>query len=113
MGQLETGRLRITEAARLVGTSPSRLRQWEREGLLRPSRGRGGQRLYRPDDVDRAREVALLRAEQLNAPAIRRILGMSPGTPAASTKSCASSAVGSFERSSMRMAGPPSSTTRR
>ena len=83
MGQPETGRLRIAEAASLVGTSPSRLRQWEREGLLRPSRGGGGQRVYQPADVERAREVARLRAEQLNAPAIRRILGMSPGTPAA------------------------------
>ena len=83
MSQSETGRLRIAEAARLVGTSASRLRQWEREGLLRPSRGRGGQRLYQPADVDQAREVARLRAEQLNAPAVRRILGMSPGAPAA------------------------------
>ena len=66
-----------------MGTSASRLRQWEREGLLRPSRGQGGQRLYEPGDVDQAREVARLRAEQLNAPAIRRLLGMAPGIPAA------------------------------
>jgi DNA-binding transcriptional MerR regulator/quercetin dioxygenase-like cupin family protein len=72
--------LRIAEAARIVGTSASSLRQWERQGLLRPSRGRGGQRLYGPEDVDRAREIVRLRAARLNAPAIRRLL---PGEPAA------------------------------
>ncbi len=66
--------LRITEAARLVGTSPSSLRQWERQGLLRPVRGRGGQRLYGPDDVRQAREVARLRAARISAPAILRLL---------------------------------------
>ncbi len=75
------GYLRIAEAAAMVGTSPSRLRQWEREGLLRPSRGPGGQRRYAPRDVDLAREVARLRAERLNAPAIRRLLATSDELP--------------------------------
>lgn len=70
--------LRITEAARLVGTSPSSLRQWERQGLLGPIRGRGGQRLYGPDDVREAREVARLRAARINAAAIRRLLPERP-----------------------------------
>jgi DNA-binding transcriptional MerR regulator/quercetin dioxygenase-like cupin family protein len=72
--------LRIGEAAQIVGTSASRLRQWERQGLLRPARGRGGQRLYGPDDLRLAREVARLRAAQLNPPAIRRILQGQDGT---------------------------------
>jgi DNA-binding transcriptional MerR regulator/quercetin dioxygenase-like cupin family protein len=67
-------RLRIAEAARLVGTSPSTLRQWERQGFLTPLRGGGGQRLYAAADVARAREIARLRAGRLNAPAIRRLL---------------------------------------
>ena len=70
--------LRITEAAHLVGTSPSSLRQWERQGLLRPIRGRGGQRLYGTDDVHQAREVARLRAARINAPAIRHLLPAQP-----------------------------------
>ena len=67
-------RVRIAEAARLVGTSPSTLRLWERQGFLRPARGGGGQRLFAAADVARAREVARLRAGQLNAPAIRRLM---------------------------------------
>jgi DNA-binding transcriptional MerR regulator/quercetin dioxygenase-like cupin family protein len=67
-------RLRIAEAARLVGTSASTLRQWERQGLIRPTRGPGGQRRYAAADVAQAREVARLRAARLNAPAIRRLL---------------------------------------
>jgi len=66
--------LRIAEAARIVGVSPSALRLWERQGLLDPVRGPGGHRLYAPTEVDRARHVARLRQEQLNAPAIRRML---------------------------------------
>ena len=77
--QATGGYLRIAEAAAMVGASPSRLRQWEREGLLRPSRGPGGQRRYAPHDVDLAREVARLRAERLNAPAIRRLLTAADG----------------------------------
>ncbi len=74
-------RLRIAEAARLVGTSASTLRRWERQGLLRPVRGLGGQRLYAVEDVAQAREVARLRAGQLNAPAIRRMLPVPEGRP--------------------------------
>lgn len=71
--------IRIAEAASIVGTSASRLRQWEREGLLRPRRGRGGQRLYGPADLGRARDVARLRAAHLNAPAIHRLLSDATG----------------------------------
>lgn len=73
-GRAGSDHLRIAEAARLVGTSASMLRQWERQGLLRPTRGPGRQRLYAAGDVAQAREVARLRAGQLNAPAIRRML---------------------------------------
>lgn len=70
------GRFRIAEAARLIGVSPSALRQWERQGLIRPMRTPGGYRLYSQDDLDRLRRVRRLRhVERLNAPGIRRILG--------------------------------------
>ncbi len=69
------GRFRITEAAHLVGVSPSTLRQWERQGLVRPMRTPGGYRLYSQDDLDRLRRVRRLRhVERVNAPGIRRIL---------------------------------------
>jgi len=70
-----TGQLRIAEAARLIGVSPSALRQWERQGLVRPMRTPGGYRLYSADDLERLRRVRRLRhVERVNAPGIRRIL---------------------------------------
>jgi DNA-binding transcriptional MerR regulator/quercetin dioxygenase-like cupin family protein len=72
--------MRIAEAARIVGVSPSTLRDWERLGLLRPARGSGGQRVYGAGDVGRARDVARLRGERLNLPAIHRFLPRSDGT---------------------------------
>jgi DNA-binding transcriptional MerR regulator len=66
---------RIGEAARAVGVSPSALRLWERQGLVRPERTRGRYRLYSDADLERLREVRRLRAvDQLNAAGIRRVL---------------------------------------
>lgn len=72
----------IGEAAELVGVSRAMLRLWEREQLIRPTRSRGGHRLYSPEDISRMREIVRLRTEErLNAAAIRRELGPieSPG----------------------------------
>jgi DNA-binding transcriptional MerR regulator/quercetin dioxygenase-like cupin family protein len=67
--------LRIGEAARLIGVSTSALRLWERQGLVRPGRSRGGYRLYGAADLDRLRHIRRLRhVDQVNAPGIRRIL---------------------------------------
>lgn len=64
----------IGEAARRVGVSPSALRLWERQGLVRPSR-QGRYRLYDEADVDRLRAIRRLRqVDRLNAPGIRRVL---------------------------------------
>jgi DNA-binding transcriptional MerR regulator len=54
----EPGYLRIGELARRTGTSPEVLRAWERRyGLLRPSRSRGGFRLYTAADEARIRRM--------------------------------------------------------
>jgi DNA-binding CsgD family transcriptional regulator/GAF domain-containing protein len=47
----------IGTAARLTGIEPWRLRRWERSGLLQPLRSPSGYRLYRPADLERAREL--------------------------------------------------------
>jgi DNA-binding transcriptional MerR regulator/quercetin dioxygenase-like cupin family protein len=65
---------RIGEAAREVGVSPSALRLWERQGLVRPSRSRARYRLYTDADVARLRRVRELRMARLNAPGIRQVL---------------------------------------
>jgi DNA-binding transcriptional MerR regulator/quercetin dioxygenase-like cupin family protein len=66
---------RIGAAARHVGVSPSALRLWERQGLVRPTRSHGRYRLYSDRDLERLREVRRLReVDQLNAAGIRRAL---------------------------------------
>jgi DNA-binding transcriptional MerR regulator len=65
----------IGEAARRVGVSPSALRLWERQGLVRPQRSRGRYRLYTDADLEQLRSVQRLRqVDRLNAPGIRRVL---------------------------------------
>lgn len=65
----------IGEAARRVGVSPSALRLWERQGLVRPQRSGGRYRLYSEADLEQLRSVRRLRqVDQLNAPGIRRVL---------------------------------------
>ena len=66
---------RIGEAARQVGVSPSALRLWERQGLIRPSRTSARYRLYTDADIEHLRSVRRLReVDRLNAPGIRRAL---------------------------------------
>jgi DNA-binding transcriptional MerR regulator/mannose-6-phosphate isomerase-like protein (cupin superfamily) len=75
------GAVGIEEAARLVGASPSALREWERQGLVRPTRTTGGARRYVADDVERLQRIRAWRTvEGLNAAAIRRLFeGSAPG----------------------------------
>jgi len=66
---------RIGEAAQRVGVSPSALRLWERQGLVRPQRTRSRYRVYDDADVDHLRQVRRLReVDRLNAAGIRRLL---------------------------------------
>ncbi|HET9416198.1 MAG TPA: MerR family transcriptional regulator, partial [Candidatus Limnocylindria bacterium] len=67
---------RIGEAARRVGVSPSALRLWERQGLVRPQRGGSRYRIYTDGDLEQLRSIRRLRqVDRLNAPGIRRVLG--------------------------------------
>ena len=74
--------LRIGAAAAAVGVSPSALRRWEREGLVRPARTGSGYRLYSEADLGRLRDVRRMRGDRVNAPGIRRILAGDRRRPA-------------------------------
>jgi DNA-binding transcriptional MerR regulator/mannose-6-phosphate isomerase-like protein (cupin superfamily) len=73
--------LRMSEAAQLVGVSPSTLRAWESSGLITPSR-RGRYRRFSPSDVKDLQQIAALRAQGFSAAAIRAMLRGRGGTPA-------------------------------
>ena len=47
------GRLRVGQAAEMLGVSVETLRRWEAEGRLRMERSQGGQRLIEIDEVSR------------------------------------------------------------
>lgn len=69
-------KLPIGEASRAVGVSTQTLRVWEREGLIKPWRSRGGTRYYSEEHIERLRQVRQLKtAYGLNFAAIRRELG--------------------------------------
>ena len=73
------GAVGIGEAARLVGASPSALREWERQWLVQPARTAGGARRYLAEDVERLRRIRSWRTvDGLNAAAIRRLLDGPP-----------------------------------
>src|SRR6516162_2931416 len=86
-GSLMTAPLRVSEAAQLVGVSPSTLRAWESLGLIHPSR-RGRFRWFSPRDVKELQKIASLRARGYNMTAIRTMLdhdsSPSPGALAVS-----------------------------
>jgi len=83
-GRGAAGLLRIADAARAVGVSPSALRLWERQGLVVPIRNGGRERRYGPDEMTRLRCIRRLRVEEgLNAPGIRRALGETGAVPVA------------------------------
>ncbi|MDQ6856851.1 MAG: helix-turn-helix domain-containing protein [Candidatus Dormibacteraeota bacterium] len=79
MNSPATMRFSVSEAARMVGISPSTLRAWEQQGLVRAARSSAGWRRYDAGDVARAREVHRLReVEGLAVHAIARRLRASP-----------------------------------
>jgi excisionase family DNA binding protein len=69
-----TATLRVSEAAQLVGVSPSTLRAWESSGLVTPSR-EGRHRRFSPRDVRDLQQIASLRAQGFSAAAIRAMRG--------------------------------------
>ncbi|NKX50614.1 MerR family transcriptional regulator [Arthrobacter deserti] len=64
----------ISVAAELAEMHPQTLRQYDRLGLVSPSRQAGRQRRYSQRDVDTLREVQRLSQEGVSLEGIRRIL---------------------------------------
>lgn len=64
----------IAVAAELAGMHPQTLRQYDRLGLVSPTRTAGQSRRYSMRDVVQLREIARLSAEGLNLEGIKRIL---------------------------------------
>lgn len=64
----------IAVAAELAGMHPQTLRQYDRLGLVSPTRTAGQSRRYSMRDVVQLREIARLSSEGLNLEGIRRIL---------------------------------------
>ncbi|MFF2372219.1 heat shock protein transcriptional repressor HspR [Agromyces sp. NPDC058110] len=66
----------ISVAAELAGMHPQTLRQYDRMGLVSPTRTSGGSRRYSMRDVVRLREIAQLSSEGVSLEGIRRVLGL-------------------------------------
>ncbi len=64
----------ISVAAELAGMHPQTLRQYDRLGLVRPTRTAGKSRRYSMRDIVQLREVARLGAEGVSLEGIARIL---------------------------------------
>jgi MerR family transcriptional regulator/heat shock protein HspR len=64
----------ISVAAELVGMHPQTLRNYERTGLLDPSRTRGGSRRFSDQDIALLRRIQQLTGEGHNLEGVRRIL---------------------------------------
>lgn len=70
----DTPMFAIAIAAELAGMHPQTLRQYDRLGLVSPTRTAGQSRRYSMRDVVQLREIARLSGEGLNLEGIRRIL---------------------------------------
>lgn len=66
----------ISVAAQLAGLHPQTLRQYDRLGLVSPTRVGGRNRLYSGRDIAQLQEIAQLSAEGLTLQGIRRVLAL-------------------------------------
>ena len=66
----------ISVAAELSGLHPQTLRTYERMGLIRPGRTRGGGRRYSHRDIELLREISELTAAGIGIEGVRRILDL-------------------------------------
>ena len=66
----------ISVAAQLSGMHPQTLRNYEREGLLRPARTQGGNRRYSQADIARLHRIAQLVDSGMNLEGIRHVLAL-------------------------------------
>ncbi|MGW9631778.1 heat shock protein transcriptional repressor HspR [Agromyces sp. NPDC055520] len=66
----------ISVAAELAGMHPQTLRQYDRLGLVSPTRTAGKSRRYSMHDVVQLREISQLSSEGVSLEGIRRVLGL-------------------------------------
>lgn len=66
----------ISVAAQLADMHPQTLRNYEREGLVEPTRSKGGNRMYSEDDLARLREIAELSEQGLNLAGIKMVFDL-------------------------------------
>ena len=66
----------ISVASQLAGLHPQTLRQYDRLGLVVPTRVGGRNRLYSADDITRLREIAELSSEGLSLEGIRQVIAL-------------------------------------
>jgi MerR family transcriptional regulator/heat shock protein HspR len=66
----------ISVAAQLSGMHPQTLRQYDRLGIVSPSRTGGGGRRYSAQDLYLLQEVARLSQEGLNLEGIKRVIAL-------------------------------------
>ena len=66
----------ISVAAELCGMHPQTLRQYDRMGLVCPTRTLGKSRRYTMQDVAKLREIARLSQEGLSLEGIKRVLSL-------------------------------------
>ncbi|MEK9578794.1 MAG: MerR family transcriptional regulator [Aquiluna sp.] len=66
----------ISVAAELAGMHPQTLRQYDRMGLVSPTRTQGKSRRYTMQDVAKLQEIARLSGEGVSLEGIRRVLGL-------------------------------------
>ena len=76
----------IAVAAELAGMHPQTLRQYDRLGLVSPTRTAGKSRRYSLRDIAQLREIAALSAEGLNLLGIQRILELENQVSGLSTR---------------------------
>ncbi|WP_342240983.1 MerR family transcriptional regulator [Inquilinus sp. OTU3971] len=70
--------LNASEAARRLGVSAKALRLYEQRGLLAPVRSAAGWRAYGPGEMERAAEIAALRALGFSLAQVARVLQGDP-----------------------------------
>ena len=66
----------ISVAAELSGMHPQTLRQYDRMGLVSPTRTQGRSRRYTMQDVAKLQEIARLSGEGVSLEGIRRVLDL-------------------------------------
>ena len=66
----------ISVVAELVGVHPQTLRNYERAGLLVPSRTAGGTRRFSESDLSRLRHIIELTAAGVNLEGVKRVLAL-------------------------------------